>query len=55
MEGSIGEREAPYLDLVGSVPTTIYSVFGVADMHLSYVVLRFPFAGVGASASGGAN
>ena len=45
-EAAAGEEPgAPYMDLVASLPTTIYSLNGVADMHLSYVVFRFPFAG----------
>ena len=49
--GGIGEAAAgeapgrPYMDLVASLPTTIYTLYGVADMHLSYVVFRFPFSG----------
>ena len=35
----------PYLDLVASLPTTIFSLYGEPDMHLSYVVFRFPFSG----------
>ena len=44
-EAAAGEDAgAPYLTLVASLPTTIYTLFGVADMHLSYVVFRFPFS-----------
>ena len=40
-----GAGDTEFLSLVASLPTTIYSVFGVADMHLSYVVFRMVFAG----------
>ena len=45
-EAAAGEDAGgPYLDLAASLPTTIYALFGEADMHLSYVVFRFPFSG----------
>jgi hypothetical protein len=45
-EAAAGETPGrPFMDLVASLPTTIYTLYGVADMHLSYVVFRFPFEG----------
>ena len=45
-EAAAGETPGrPFMDLVASLTTTIYTLYGVADMHLSYVVFRFPFEG----------